>query len=344
MKSLPIFILTTACIFGAISCSKKSDQYTLNGNFDESENGASVLIISMSSGDTIARDTIRNGKFQIVGEVVTPDLVQVRVGGRSEGQIVLEPGEITLTSEYVAGTPLNDVINGWYQKYNATAAFLQENQNDSTKLEETMAKYDQLKAYGDSLMFANMDNPVGANFMINNAYDMNVEELEKALEEHPSLKNYSKITKILDQKKLAEETEIGKPYKDFEVTYEGRTTKLSDLMQSDHYTLVDFWASWCGPCRREIPVIKEIQKEWGPKGLDVVGVAVWDEPDNTKKAMEDLGIDWPVIIDAGTIPTDMYGILGIPCIILIGPDGTILSRGLQGDELKESVANAMSKS
>ena len=112
-------------------------------------------------------------------------------------------------------------------------------------------------------------------------------------------------------------------------------------MQPGHYTLVDFWASWCGPCRREIPVIKELLNEYGPKGLDVVGVAVWDQVPETKKAMDELGITWPVIMDAKTIPTDMYGILGIPTIILIGPDGTILSRGKQGDALKAAVAEAM---
>ena len=92
---------------------------------------------------------------------------------------------------------------------------------------------------------------------------------------------------------------------------------------------------------RQIPVIKELQSELGPKGLEILGVAVWDEPQATIQAIESHGITWPCIIDAQKIPTDLYGISGIPCIILFGPDGEILSRDRQGDELKAEVRAAM---
>lgn len=343
MKTLCYFSMAATIALAAVSCSQKSDRYTINGSVGDDNNDATVLLISMSSGDTLAIDTVRDAKFQFEGVAAIPDLAQVRVGGKAMGNIVLEPGVITLTEDGVTGTPLNDKLNEYYQKTAVVSDLIHQAQGDSTKIEEAKAQYMLLEQLTDSIMNANLDNPVGASFMITNAYDMTPEELESTLEQHPSLKAYAKINKILDQKKLAAETGVGKKYKDFEVSYNGETTKLSDYIKPDHYTLVDFWASWCGPCRREIPVIKEIQKEWGPKGLDVVGVAVWDEPQNTEKAIEDLGIDWPVIINAQTIPTDMYGILGIPCIILIGPDGTILLRDLQDEELKEGVANAMNK-
>lgn len=343
MRSLSILAITAACIGATMSCSHQNDRYTLNGNVDESNNEATVLLISMASGDTLAIDTVRDAKFQISGNVPTPELAQVRVGGRSMGNIVLEPGEISFSADGVSGTPLNDKMNDIYTRSAQVSELMAQAGNDSIKAQEAMAQYEVFMSYADSVMNTNLDNPVGASLMITQAYDMNTADLEKTLEEHPSLKAYNKITKILDQKKVADETGVGKKYKDFEVTYNGETTKLSDLIKPDHFTLVDFWASWCGPCRREIPVIKEILEEWGPKGLDVVGVAVWDEPANTEKAMEELGINWPVIINAQTGPTDLYGILGIPCIILIGPDGTILSRDLQDQELKDAVATAMSK-
>lgn len=348
MKSLLTFVgVALAGVMVVTSCDKK-EGYQLTGNFDEEFNGQSVMLISQANGDTLAVDTIMNGKFMITGDAKTPELVQVRIGGRAAGNVILEKGDIVFSPDSVWGTPLNDLLNVSNRKYmeamNCVVAIQKDSlMTDSIKAIEVEKIYGAYQTYADSLMNANIDNPVGAAFLIDNAYEMPADELEKTMEEHPSLKAYSKLNKILDQKKLAQETGVGKKYKDFEVTYEGKTTKLSDLMQPGHYTLVDFWASWCGPCRREIPVIKQIKEEWGPKGLDVVGVAVWDEPADTEKAIESLGIDWPVIFDAKTIPTDLYGILGIPSIFLIGPDGTILVRDLGGQELKDAVAEAMSK-
>ena len=340
MKRLSFLAVGSSILLAAVSCSHKSEQYTINGQFED-DNDVVAMLISSTTGDTIAIDTIREGRFQFVGEAPVATLAQLRVGGRGLCDIVLEPGVINISREALSGTPLNEKMNDYYQKQDEVYKLLESASNDSIKREEAMAQYELLQVYADSIMNANLDNPVGASFFISNAYELNVDELENILNEHPNLKAYSKINKILDQKKLAAETGVGKKYKDFEVSYDGKTTKLSDYMKPDHYTLVDFWASWCGPCRREIPVIKEIQEQWGPKGLDVVGVAVWDEPAATERAIEDLGIDWPVIINAQTIPTDIYGILGIPCIILISPDGTILARDLQDEELKAAVAEAM---
>ncbi len=105
--------------------------------------------------------------------------------------------------------------------------------------------------------------------------------------------------------------------------------------------LVDFWASWCGPCIRETAVLKELLAEYGDKGLEVLGVAVWDKPEDTLAAIEQHQLPWQQIINAQTIPTDLYGIAGIPCIMLIAPDGTIVSRDLQDNALRQSVKALM---
>ena len=109
------------------------------------------------------------------------------------------------------------------------------------------------------------------------------------------------------------------------------------------YVWVDFWASWCGPCRAEIPNIKELYDKYHSKGLDVLGVAVWDKVEDTQKAIKELGIVWPQIINAQQIPTELYGIQGIPHIILFAPDGTIVARDLREEAMKEKVAEVMKK-
>ena len=96
-----------------------------------------------------------------------------------------------------------------------------------------------------------------------------------------------------------------------------------------------------GPCIRETKVIKEIYNKYQGKGLEVLGVAVWDEPANTLRAIEEHQLPWKQIINAQTVPTDLYGISGIPCIILIDPNGKIVGRDKQDEELIADVEAAM---
>ncbi len=124
---------------------------------------------------------------------------------------------------------------------------------------------------------------------------------------------------------------------------DGSKASLSDYVGQGKYVLVDFWASWCGPCRDEIPNVKELYDKYHGDRFEVLGVAVWDNTQDTEKAIEELGIEWPQILDAQSIPTDLYGINGIPHIILFAPDGTIVARDLRDQAMKEKVAEVMAK-
>ena len=107
--------------------------------------------------------------------------------------------------------------------------------------------------------------------------------------------------------------------------------------------VLNFWASWCGPCKEEIPNIAKIYKTYAGKDFDVLSVAVWDNPENTKAAAAEHGVVWNQIINAQRIPTDLYGIQGIPQIMLFGPDGTILRRDLRGDAIEAAVKEALGR-
>ena len=110
--------------------------------------------------------------------------------------------------------------------------------------------------------------------------------------------------------------------------------------------VVDFWASWCGPCRRAIKdELLPIYKKYAGKGLAVLGVAVWDAPADTHKAIEEMQIPWQVMIGDRKLegPTDIYGISGIPHIMIVDPNGVIVSRGLDGQALQNKVAEIMKK-
>jgi thiol-disulfide isomerase/thioredoxin len=131
----------------------------------------------------------------------------------------------------------------------------------------------------------------------------------------------------------------GEKFIDFAVDYGGKTTRLSDYVGRGQYVLVDFWASWCGPCRAGIPRLIAAYNKYKDKGLTVLGIAVKDKPEATLKAIAELRIPYPQILNSQNIATDLYGIIGIPHIILFAPDGTILARGLRGEEIDKKLAD-----
>lgn len=158
------------------------------------------------------------------------------------------------------------------------------------------------------------------------------------------------------QAKLA--TKEGKPFVDFTVDHVTGTdadgnpvykkVSLSDYVGKGKYMLVDFWSPWCGPCKAEIPNIKAVYEKYHGDKFDVLSVAVWEESrkmnwQNTIDTAAVYGITWNQINNGHQEPAELYGIDGIPHVILFGPDGTIVKRDLRGAALEAAVAAAVAE-
>ena len=327
-------ILLTALLLLA-SCSKG---YKVTVTFpDDSANGETAFLTDYDTGDTIATATVENNAYTFEGKTENGFFARLYAGGNPYGFIV-EPGEVKL--DIAAGTaisPLNDKMAAWSKEMQAIA-------DDTTLTEaENDARYAEglLKFYQE-----NKDNAIGpwafCNYLMYK--DLQEADIDALLKDAPI--EYAQLKRVEKAKNAARQliaTAEGKKFTDFEVKAEdGAVQKLSDHVGKGKVTLVDFWASWCPPCRAEIPKLQALKAKYGDK-FDVLGVAVWDNPDDTRKAMTELNITWPVIIGTQklTEPTDLYGIKGIPHIIIFGPDGTILSRGLTGDDLANKLAEVL---
>lgn len=339
MKLKMLALAAAGALVASCGSGDKADTtYTVNANMPEDLNGRTAFMVNFDNGEKMDSVTIDNAMAVFTGSIDSPATVRIIVDGNRMGTFILEPGTISFADRVATGTPLNELHNtvsarceAYGQEYSAAPA-------DSTGQAVRDSIMTLYNAYIDSVYATNLDNPVGYEIFLDKAYGMDLAELKQTIEEHPSLKAYTRVEKLLEAAANKEKTSEGSKFTDFTITTDSTSQSLSDFVGRGKPVLVDFWASWCGPCIRETKVLKDILAQYGPKGLEVLGVAVWDEPQNTVEAIEKHKLPWPQIMNAQSVPTDIYGISGIPCIILIGPDGTILSRGKQGDELRADVA------
>jgi len=234
-------------------------------------------------------------------------------------------------SEYVAWN--DDFMTDFREKTS------KEDLSDEEKEEIYETAFEEYNNQLEKFARENSDNLVGLIAVSNLNLDDDARMLDILNGLSDELKEKPHIKAMLKALDASSKTAEGQMFTDFEVN----GVKFSDFIGKGKYILVDFWASWCGPCRGEMPNLRNVYEKYHGDKFDMLSVAVWDKLEDTQKAAEEENIVWNQIVDAQRIPTDLYGIQGIPHIILFGPDGTILKRNLRGDAIGEAVAEALAE-
>ena len=139
-----------------------------------------------------------------------------------------------------------------------------------------------------------------------------------------------------------ERLEVGQPFIDFTLqTNDGETVTLSEVIGKNKLTLVDFWASWCGPCRKENPVVKAAYEQYHELGFDVVGVSVDQDEAGWLKAVEDDQLPYKQVRDTDNTVSESYMIYYIPSNFLFDQNGTMVAKGLRGDDLAAKLSELL---
>lgn len=339
-----ISIMLTGALMTMSACGVDAQSnYTVTYPVGTESDNTMAYLVDWDSAEKIDSVVVTDGAVKFQGHVDTPKIGRIVVNGKRGPVFFLEEGKISIGADNsLSGTPLNDKFKAGQERLTQLVSeFRTLDQNDSIQAERAGKIYQEYQSLPEKMYEENRDNLLGLYMYMQSAYEKPLAQLESDMKSNPVLAGSKQAQALCNTLRVQTETGEGKHYKDFTVEYDGKTEKLSDYVKPGRYTIVDFWASWCGPCVRQLKVIKELYAKYKDKGLDVVGVAVWDKPEDTVEAIKKHELPWPCIIDAQTIPTDLYGIQGIPCILLIGPDGVIVSRDKQGAALVNDVDEAI---
>ena len=336
--------------------------YTVEGIVaDSTANGKTIYIINYDDNETIDTTVIQNNHFVFTGTVDTALICRIDVNHCTSGNFILEPGKITLNlkdhKNPASGTAMNGLITQIMQAQDSlTQVLMQKHKELRAAFPDEVAFMQQAKAYYEQQLkpqYVNFykqfsqshnDDAIGLYLMYTHFFsNLSLEEKGNALQAYgPWLKTTKTARHFIKSVEAEKNTQPGKPFANIKgVDKEGKELSLSNFIGKGNYVLVDMWASWCAPCKGEIPNLAKLHQRYHNKGLTVVGVFTWDEPENLTKVMKEEKISWSQIIDIDETAMDEYGTEGIPFIFLLSPNGTILERGLRGEGMIATVEEYM---
>ena len=351
----------------ALAACSSDPAYKISGTIENVADGEYVYLSEAKGRELVKLDSavVTAGAFTFEGRqdaAVNRIITFTPAEGRAPRyDFFLENGNIAMTlgkeNTSVTGTPNNDIYQAYknemlplnkqygdlYKQYRAEGT----TDEQKAELEKQMEEIDnKMNALTFSTIENNITNPVGIQLWPGNSYSMELEQLQALAAKVPAeFKTIPSIDKLLKRIEVLAKTAVGQKFTDFTLpSPEGNPVKLADIIAKNKYTLIDFWASWCGPCRAEMPNVVAAYKEYNKKGFGIVGVSLDSKEEAWKAAIEKMDMTWDHMSDLKYWESEgaaLYGVGSIPATVLVAQDGTIIARDLRGEAIKEKLSELL---
>jgi thiol-disulfide isomerase/thioredoxin len=369
MNRILLFLIIAAVLFSCAGPEQEGDnkQFTIDGTINQ-ELDARVFIQQRKEGQWVPVDSAEmvKGRLSFSGEVDYPVRYYIQIP-RTMSLIpfFLEASDIemlidvdSIDNTEIKGSVSNDIYEDFLdevayydndiRKYvDAMRTAREQDKTDlAAKFEATVDSiYEKKEQFILDYLLENGDSPVTPYIAYRNLYQLNLKDLEMVVGSFDENVKRSPYVDFLNNRlTVLRRIAVGQRLVPFEMEDRyGDMRNLTDFIDGN-YLLVDFWASWCGPCRRENPSLVAAYYRYQDKNFEILGVSLDENRDDWIRAINEDNLTWPQLSDLKgwqSHAAKLYGVLSIPSNVLIDPEGYIIARNLRGERLEKKLSEIL---